>query len=420
MKLLYKWTRIFWTLLTYPVAIAAGVPAAIAGMVWGFGDALVSRRDPIYGGRTGLARGFIRGFKGIFKGSTWLYTHTFLSRKEKDVLPTFHMRAHEMLIIGHRGAPYKHAENTLASLATALSEGANALEIDLCITRDGKVVLWHDWDPDSAVARYRESGLEACQRYRPFFPNGEDRRPVTDLSLAELRLRFGYARRDGSPIPAARASHGIPTFAEFMAWASNRKQLKVVFLDLKVPDDEVEMLAPMLADIEQQIKRYPPGFQIIFISPYEVILDRIRETHPEWEFCYDRVLFDAIPTATQAEARRFSAVKVAQDYGNQYAAVGRPTAFTLAPFEVYRSVVLEDLRYRHEQALETRIISWTINDPGEMRELIAMGVDGILTDYPHRLVQQVHRKDNQDVLRTARKWLGMSPQPESSHEDPAT
>ena len=48
------------------------------------------------------------------------------------------------LITGHRGSPVNEPENTLPSFERALSEGANSLETDICVTKDKEVILWHD------------------------------------------------------------------------------------------------------------------------------------------------------------------------------------------------------------------------------------------------------------------------------------
>ncbi|MFC9128559.1 glycerophosphodiester phosphodiesterase [Streptomyces sp. NPDC057099] len=48
------------------------------------------------------------------------------------------------LAVGHRGDPYRHRENTVASLRSALHQGADAVEIDVRLTRDGVPVLLHD------------------------------------------------------------------------------------------------------------------------------------------------------------------------------------------------------------------------------------------------------------------------------------
>ncbi|MGK4585127.1 glycerophosphodiester phosphodiesterase [Kitasatospora sp. HPMI-4] len=49
-----------------------------------------------------------------------------------------------VLAVAHRGDPYRHRENTLASVESALAAGADAVEVDVQLTRDGVPVLLHD------------------------------------------------------------------------------------------------------------------------------------------------------------------------------------------------------------------------------------------------------------------------------------
>ncbi|MEU6371318.1 glycerophosphodiester phosphodiesterase [Streptomyces sp. NPDC046931] len=60
--------------------------------------------------------------------------------------------------VAHRGDPYRHRENTIGSLRSALRQGADAVEIDVRLTRDGVPVLLHDatlkrlWERDRPLA----------------------------------------------------------------------------------------------------------------------------------------------------------------------------------------------------------------------------------------------------------------------------
>ncbi|MBB5116670.1 glycerophosphodiester phosphodiesterase [Streptomyces eurocidicus] len=58
--------------------------------------------------------------------------------------PTRAAAAPEFTAVAHRGDPYVHRENTLASVGSALRAGAGAVEIDVRLTRDGVPVLLHD------------------------------------------------------------------------------------------------------------------------------------------------------------------------------------------------------------------------------------------------------------------------------------
>lgn len=72
-------------------------------------------------------------------------------------------------LIGHRGSPREHRENTLASFLRAFAAGANAVEMDVHATRDGVVVVHHD---SATNSRPGESG--------PVLP-------IADSTLAMLR-----------------------------------------------------------------------------------------------------------------------------------------------------------------------------------------------------------------------------------------
>jgi len=87
-------------------------------------------------------------------------------------------------LIGHRGAPRERPENTLASFLRALDLGADAVELDVHATRDGVVVVHHDFVPraDSTVAVLRG-------------------RPIAELTAAELAT----FRTSGEAIPTLAA-----------------------------------------------------------------------------------------------------------------------------------------------------------------------------------------------------------------------
>ena len=69
------------------------------------------------------------------------------------------------------------------------------MELDLCVTKDKQVVVWHDWDPDVLIALARQAGAELDVLCRPVVPpvGHRMRRPVCDLTLTEFRASYGYA-----------------------------------------------------------------------------------------------------------------------------------------------------------------------------------------------------------------------------------
>ena len=112
-------------------------------------------------------------------------------------------------IIGHRGSPKEHRENTLPSFRRAFSHGANGIELDVHGTKDGAVVVHHDF---STNARAGDSG------------------PV--LSLAESTLAALRAVQLGSD--------KIPTLDEVLLAAPNDA---VVYVEVKAQRIEESVIA---------------------------------------------------------------------------------------------------------------------------------------------------------------------------------
>ena len=82
------------------------------------------------------------------------------------------------------------------------------LLVDACLTADGEVALWHDWDPDELTAVLRQLGGWDVAAYRPAVPDAGDplRREVIDLTLAQLRFTGGYEAVGTKPGEAPRPS----------------------------------------------------------------------------------------------------------------------------------------------------------------------------------------------------------------------
>lgn len=129
-------------------------------------------------------------------------------------------------IIGHRGAPTEAPENTLASFRRALELGVAAVELDVQLTRDGRLAVIHDETLDRTT-------------------NG--RGPVADFTLAELqKLDAG----NGEPIPALE---------EVLELARGRAHLAV---ELKQPE-----AAPALLKVFRKHQAFAAAHVISFWHP---------------------------------------------------------------------------------------------------------------------------------------------------------
>jgi len=151
-------------------------------------------------------------------------------------------------VIGHRGAMGCAPENTFPSFEFGVLHGADILELDIHLSRDGEVVVIHDATLDRTT-------------------NGHGY--VRDHTLSELkRLDAGASFGD------AYAGARIPTFAELLEWSHDRTTLAVeIKADyVRYPDIE-EKVVELLA-------RYDAVDQVIMISFDHTTLRKMKRLEP--------------------------------------------------------------------------------------------------------------------------------------------
>ena len=293
------------------------------------------------------------------------------------------------LTCGHRGSPVNEPENTIPSLERALSEGSNALEVDICVTKDKEVILWHDWNPDELVALIREKGLEPEVRYKPDFPAPFSgfRNKTSELTIQDFRKHFNYVKKGESQPVAAH----IPSLGEFIQWLSDKEKVKYVFLDLKVPGEEKDLVIVILEQLEALTKKYNPACKFILETFSKEVLDTAKSKFPELNYCLDVEL----PPGFIFFPRMYSGIKTAIQNKNSIGLVLRPRQITIGNWMTYRRVMRYDVRKKkvHNKKNPAQqinfLIGCTINDKKEMECLIKKGVNGIQTDYPRRLTNVV-------------------------------
>jgi glycerophosphoryl diester phosphodiesterase len=308
----------------------------------------------------------------------------------------------QFLIVGHRGACAAAVENTIESCERAVEvEGANAVEIDLCVTQDGQVVVWHDWDPDALVAFARQAEAELYVLCRPVVPPAGHpmRRPVCDLTLAQLREHYGYAIVGQDQTVPAR----LPVLEDVVRWARTKPQLKAVLLDCKVPPARKELITVVAAALRRELEREPVAARFVCLTPYAEVLEVMQAVVPAAGRSFDV----EIAAGFFPDRSPLSAVARARAAGNGWASIGRPL-FTIGGWWIFRDTIRADLELMRAARGTTPpvppayYVCWTVNRTREMRYLMRLGVSGLLTDFPARLRRLRHRQIRQDTRRLAR------------------
>ncbi len=155
-----------------------------------------------------------------------------------------------MEIIGHRGASHDAPENTLASIRLAWKQNADASETDVHLTKDGQIVVIHDFNTRRV---------------------GHRNRKVVDQTLAELKqLDIGSWKGE------QWAGERIPTLSEYLAAIPEGKRL---FIEIKCGPE----IVPRLVEVIRAAHKRPEQTCLIGFS-YDVMRLAKREL-PELK-CY--------------------------------------------------------------------------------------------------------------------------------------
>ncbi len=293
-------------------------------------------------------------------------------------------------IHGHRGARGLCPENTLPAFAAALSIGVDALELDIAITADQKVVIAHDRLLNPVLVRDANG-----QRY----PNVTTR--IADLSLATLQTldcgrldpTSNYARDwpqqqavDGTCFPELRQLTELVCLAENSTVLFN--------IEIKTTPLAPWETWPMLAYVDRLLEEiYSLGIdQRCMLQSFDWrALQRVQQLAP------------GIPTGyLSAQQPWFNSVKTAHSYGSPW----------LAGLEKSRSIDLPDwvlqaggsywapyfwdisgelMAQTHAKGLKLAV--WSVNREVDQQRMIDLGVDMIITDYPDRLRRLLHHND---------------------------
>lgn len=249
-------------------------------------------------------------------------------------------------IFGHRGAAGEFPENTLFSFQRALEAGASCLETDVHATRDGHLVLFHD---------------ETLERTT----NGSGR--LKDRTLKEIRgLDAGYrfSADGGATFPFRGAGLRIPTLEEFFGRFPGVK----VTLEIKQAEPAVE---EGLLDLVARTDRLE---DVLIASEQDVIMKRILRSGVRVA-----TSFSAAEVADFLRSPNLPASSLSPSPGR---ALQVPERW--GEVELVSEKFVQAARVR-----ELEVHVWTVNEPPDMERLLALGVDGIVTDFPGRLAALV-------------------------------
>jgi glycerophosphoryl diester phosphodiesterase len=238
-----------------------------------------------------------------------------------------HRGSIELLVIAHRGASGHAPENTLAAFRKAVALGATFIETDLQLSRDARFVAIHD-----ATLNRTTNGQGA----------------VHEMTLAEIRKLDA-----GSWFGSEFAGERVPTLEELLQFS--KKHDVVLYLELK-PAGSWGGEHALIGALRQSGEI--PRAVVISFDPSVVASLRKIEPMVMTGLLFDGQIENPVEKAVSIGAR-------------QLAVRG----------DLVTPALLTEARKN-----DLQVVCWTVNHPAHMRMLMAAGVDGIMSDYPDRLV----------------------------------
>jgi glycerophosphoryl diester phosphodiesterase len=248
------------------------------------------------------------------------------------------------IVFGHRGASGEAPENTLVAFQRALAQGAAILETDVHVTRDGEVVIAHD--PD--VARNTDgTGAIAA---------------LTRAELARLDAGHRFSPDGGASHPWRGRGIRIPTLREaFEALPDARFNIEIKVNDPRLVAGVVRLVA------EQRRAEHT-----LLAAAEDATLAAVRA----------ELARQSVATALGAsvgDVLRY--VRAALGQGEpppEPMALQIPPSFAGEPLVTQRLVA-----FAHDHDVQVHV--WTVNDEPEMKRLLDLDVDGVMSDFPGRL-----------------------------------
>lgn len=260
---------------------------------------------------------------------------------------------------GHRGTRGLMPENTIISMKKAIEDGANIIEVDIQISKDKKVMVAHD---------------PYINRQISLLPNGEEVPEADAQKYILYQMPYDSIRK---------FDVGLKYYSEF----PRQKKLKTYIPLLGELIDSVEQFtkarkfAPVIYNIEIKARPDKDGtLQPVPSELMDLVMDVVRSKDIDNRFYIQS--FDI--RQIQEVHNRYPGVVTGFLTSNKEATLEenlKNIGFTPDIYSPHYKLATKELVDK-AHAHGMKFVPWTVNTLEEMQQLLAMSVDGIITDYP--------------------------------------
>jgi glycerophosphoryl diester phosphodiesterase len=284
----------------------------------------------------------------IFAALLAAYSIAALTARPAPAHPWFARRPneHTPLVFAHQGGEDIRPSNTLEAFGHAVALGADVLDTDMHITRDGVLVLMHDRTVDRTT-----DGTGAI-------------RELTIDQIKELDAGYRFTLDDGKTFPYRGQGLTVPTLEELLTAFPDKR----FGVEMKPP--ELGIAEPFCA----ALRKYNMQNQVLVSSFRQENMDAFRKACPE-----------VATSATQNEVILFFAfntLRLTRAYTPNYNSLQ-------VPEEQSGILVLTPHFVAGARSRGLAVQPWTIDEEQDLRRILALGVDAINTNRPDRLLEML-------------------------------
>ena len=241
------------------------------------------------------------------------------------------------LVIAHRGASYKAPENTLAAYSLAWKLKSDAIEIDIRKTKDGFLVCSHD------------NNLNRIS---------SNRKSISSMLLSEL------TEVDvGSWKSKEYKNERMPLLSKVLSTIPKGKK---VFIEIKGALKEIDELISIVKKSKLKIK------DCHFLSYIPANIKKIKKDFPSF-----KATLNTIPAFYNYEIEKIKKLM-------------KSTNSDGISLHIDSSESIKLVKKLKKE--ENFVLTWTVNDSRFMRKLTKWQADGIITDYPQKLIKILNKK----------------------------
>jgi len=286
-----------------------------------------------------------------------------LSCKTKSVQKMPH-ESFKVQVQGHRGERGNLPENSLEAFWGALHKGVDVLELDVVISKDRKVVVSHE-PFMSSLYMSKPSG-------EPVRKDEEKGFNLYEMVYDSIKAFDGGSRGNANFPSQKKLKTYKPLLSEvFKVIESEIKKnhLKHIKYNIEIksvedeyglsqphPDDFVDLVMQVITDYGME--------SLINIQSFDpIILNSMHKKYPDIEIAY--------------------LVSEGSIHNNLKHLDFKPDIYSPNFKLITNQQSVDSLK-----SMQIKVIPWTVNDPVAIKKLIDLGVDGIITDYPERVLSQ--------------------------------